>query len=147
MNKDSWGTGRDLERVAIITGAGSGIGRAVALALQAAGYSVVLAGRRIADLEQTTAMAGIQGGKIKAVPTDVSQQDSVRALLRGPAMNSEAGHSVQQCRCECSINCNGRLELRPVVPGRERESYRSVSLCPGGNPPDESAAAARRTNY
>ena len=81
MNKDSCGTGRDLERVAIITGAGSGIGRAVALALQAAGYSVVLAGRRIADLEQTTAMAGIQGGKIKAVPTDVSQQDSVRALF------------------------------------------------------------------
>ena len=81
MNQDSSGTGCGLEKVAIITGAGSGIGRAVALALQAAGYSVVLAGRRIADLEQTTAMAGRRGGKIKAVPTDVSQQDSVRALF------------------------------------------------------------------
>jgi NAD(P)-dependent dehydrogenase (short-subunit alcohol dehydrogenase family) len=81
VNRDSGGTGRDLEKVAIITGAGSGIGRAVALALQAAGYSVVLAGRRIAELEETTAMAGSRGGKIKAVPTDVSQQDSVRALF------------------------------------------------------------------
>jgi NAD(P)-dependent dehydrogenase (short-subunit alcohol dehydrogenase family) len=81
VNQDASGTGRDLEKVAIITGAGSGIGRAVALAFQAAGYSVVLAGRRIRDLEQTTAMAGSRGGKMTAVPTDVSQQDSVRALF------------------------------------------------------------------
>jgi NAD(P)-dependent dehydrogenase (short-subunit alcohol dehydrogenase family) len=81
VNQDASGTGRDLEKVAIITGAGSGIGRAVALAFQAAGYSVVLAGRRIGDLEQTTAMAGSRGGKMTAVPTDVSQQDSVRALF------------------------------------------------------------------
>ena len=70
-----------LEKVAIITGAGSGIGRAVALAMQSVGYSVVLAGRRIADLEQTATMAGGTVGKMLPVSTDVSQPDAVRALF------------------------------------------------------------------
>jgi NAD(P)-dependent dehydrogenase (short-subunit alcohol dehydrogenase family) len=70
-----------LDKVAIITGAGSGIGRAVALAMQAVGYSVVLAGRRLADLEQTAAMADDTVGKMLPVSTDVSQPDAVRALF------------------------------------------------------------------
>ena len=70
-----------LDKVAIITGAGSGIGRAVALAMRSVGYSVVLAGRRIADLEQTAAMADDTVGKMLAVSTDVSQPDAVRALF------------------------------------------------------------------
>lgn len=73
--------GRSLDKVAIITGAGSGIGRAVALAMQSAGYTIWLAGRRVADLEQTAAMANSGGGKIYPVSTDVSQPDSVRALF------------------------------------------------------------------
>src|SRR3984957_14885148 len=68
-------------KVALVTGAGSGIGRAVSLALQAAGYSVVLAGRRTAELEQTAASAVPEGGKILAVPADVSKPESVRALF------------------------------------------------------------------
>ncbi|MBA4174136.1 MAG: 3-oxoacyl-ACP reductase, partial [Hyphomicrobium sp.] len=44
-------------RVALVTGAGSGIGRAVALALQADGYDVVLAGRRASEIEATAALA------------------------------------------------------------------------------------------
>jgi NAD(P)-dependent dehydrogenase (short-subunit alcohol dehydrogenase family) len=71
----------DLKRVAVITGAGSGIGRAVALAMKSAGYSVVLAGRRLANLEQTAAMADRTTGKMLPVPTDVSQPDDVRALF------------------------------------------------------------------
>ncbi len=71
----------DRSKVAIVTGAGSGIGRAVALAMQAAGYSVVLAGRRLANLEQTAAMADHAAGKMLPVPTDVSQPDDVRALF------------------------------------------------------------------
>ena len=70
-----------LDKVAIITGAGSGIGRAVALAMQSVGYSVVLAGRRMADLEQTAAMASDNVGKMLPVSTDVSQPDAVHALF------------------------------------------------------------------
>ena len=67
-----------------MTGGGSGIGRAVSLALQAAGYSVVLAGRRAAELERTAASAvsaAPNGGKVLAVPTDVTKQESVKALF------------------------------------------------------------------
>jgi NAD(P)-dependent dehydrogenase (short-subunit alcohol dehydrogenase family) len=68
-------------RVALVTGAGSGIGRAASLALHAAGYSVVLAGRRAAELERTAALAGAEGGRLLPVPADVSDPASVRALF------------------------------------------------------------------
>jgi NAD(P)-dependent dehydrogenase (short-subunit alcohol dehydrogenase family) len=68
-------------RIALVTGAGSGIGRAVALALQAAGYSVALAGRRGAELERTAAGGAPGGGRMLAVPTDVSQAEPVDALF------------------------------------------------------------------
>jgi NAD(P)-dependent dehydrogenase (short-subunit alcohol dehydrogenase family) len=65
-------------KVAIVTGAGSGIGRAVSLALAGAGYSVVLAGRRRDALEATAAQAV---GTTLVVPTDVSDPASVGALF------------------------------------------------------------------
>jgi NAD(P)-dependent dehydrogenase (short-subunit alcohol dehydrogenase family) len=68
-------------KIALVTGAGSGIGRAVSLALQGAGYSVVLAGRRAAELERTAARALAGGGEMLAVPTDVGDPDEVRALF------------------------------------------------------------------
>jgi NAD(P)-dependent dehydrogenase (short-subunit alcohol dehydrogenase family) len=68
-------------RVAIVTGASSGIGRAVSIGMQAAGYSVVLAGRRAEELEKTAASASKDGGKYLVVPTDVSKQESVKALF------------------------------------------------------------------
>jgi len=66
---------------AIVTGAGSGIGRATALALLGQGYSVVLAGRRPAALAGTAALAGPDGPRALAVPTDVTDPESVRALF------------------------------------------------------------------
>jgi NAD(P)-dependent dehydrogenase (short-subunit alcohol dehydrogenase family) len=71
----------DNGRIALVTGAGSGIGRAASLALHASGYSVVLAGRRGAELERTAQMAGAEGGKMLPVPTDVGRPESVRALF------------------------------------------------------------------
>ena len=69
------------QKVAIVTGAGSGIGRAVALALQSVGYSVSLAGRRGAELEATAGMASQGGGEMLVVPTDVRQPESIKALF------------------------------------------------------------------
>lgn len=69
------------DKVAFVTGAGSGIGRAAAVALQNAGFHVVLAGRRAAQLEETAAMASGDGGKMLAVPTDVGDVASVRAAF------------------------------------------------------------------
>jgi len=68
-------------KVAVVTGAGTGIGQAVSQGLQAAGYSVVLAGRREAKLEETARGAAPEGGKMLVVPTDVSKPESVRALF------------------------------------------------------------------
>jgi len=68
-------------KIALVTGAGSGIGRAVSLALQSAGYSVVLAGRRAGALEQTASAASPNGGRMLPVPADVGDPASVRALF------------------------------------------------------------------
>lgn len=68
------------EKVAVVTGAGSGIGRAVALALVREGYATALAGRRKDMLEETAALAGA-GAKLLATPTDVTNPASVDALF------------------------------------------------------------------
>ena len=68
-------------RVAVVTGAGSGIGRAVSLALLRDGYAVVLAGRRVAELEKTAALATPERGEALIVATDVGDPGQVRALF------------------------------------------------------------------
>ncbi len=69
------------QRVAIVTGAGSGIGRACSLALLEAGYTVLLAGRNEAALLETANAAGAQATHALAVPTDVTDPASVAALF------------------------------------------------------------------
>jgi NAD(P)-dependent dehydrogenase (short-subunit alcohol dehydrogenase family) len=72
-------------KVALVTGAGSGIGRAVSLALQNAGYTVVVAGRRADELNKTVEAArlsgGEAGGQMLPVPTDIGQPDAVKSLF------------------------------------------------------------------
>jgi len=68
-------------KIAIVTGAGSGIGRASALALLAAGYKVALAGRRLDALQETAGLAGANKGHALAVPTDVAKRDDIVALF------------------------------------------------------------------
>lgn len=67
-------------KVAIVTGAGTGVGRAAALALSRAGFAVTFAGRRREPLEQSAALAG-PGARTLARPTDVSDEASMRGLF------------------------------------------------------------------
>jgi NAD(P)-dependent dehydrogenase (short-subunit alcohol dehydrogenase family) len=69
------------EKIALVTGAGSGIGRAVAIGLLEAGYAVVLAGRRVDRLDQTVLDAGAFGARALRVPTDVRDPAAVQALF------------------------------------------------------------------
>jgi NAD(P)-dependent dehydrogenase (short-subunit alcohol dehydrogenase family) len=68
-------------KVALVTGAGSGIGRATALALLNEGYAVVLAGRRREPLEQTRELAQANSDRALVVPADVTDPSSVQALF------------------------------------------------------------------
>jgi NAD(P)-dependent dehydrogenase (short-subunit alcohol dehydrogenase family) len=67
-------------KIALVTGAGSGVGRAATLALAAEGYHVVLAGRRADALDETMQLAQ---GAFTAMPTDVTDPASVEALFAG----------------------------------------------------------------
>ncbi|MBP2679377.1 MAG: 3-oxoacyl-ACP reductase [Deltaproteobacteria bacterium] len=68
-------------KVAIVTGAGTGIGRETAIALLREGYAVSLAGRRMERLQETVEQAGADGARALAVPADVSDPASVRTLF------------------------------------------------------------------
>jgi NAD(P)-dependent dehydrogenase (short-subunit alcohol dehydrogenase family) len=72
-------TSNETAKIALVTGAGSGVGRAAALALAKAGYSVVVAGRRPEALDETVGMG--EGLDLFAVPADVTDPDSVAALF------------------------------------------------------------------
>ncbi|MDG9721286.1 MULTISPECIES: SDR family NAD(P)-dependent oxidoreductase [unclassified Streptomyces] len=74
-------TQRFTDRTALVTGAGSGIGRAVALGLAAEGAHVVVAGRRSEPLDETVALIEAAGGKALAVTADVTRSADVRAVV------------------------------------------------------------------
>jgi NAD(P)-dependent dehydrogenase (short-subunit alcohol dehydrogenase family) len=109
----------------LVTGAGSGIGRAVAIALLKDGYSVVLAGRRATALEETVAAGASLGEHALAVPTDVTDAESVKSLfaqtkatfgrldllfnnagIGAPAINLE-DLTVEQWRAVVDVNLTG----------------------------------------
>ena len=68
-------------RIALVTGAGTGLGKRTALLLLESGYSVVLAGRRIEPLENTVKESGAPDSRTLVMPTDVSDPESVSALF------------------------------------------------------------------
>ncbi len=112
------------ERVAIVTGAGSGIGRASALTLLRDGYCVVLAGRRSEPLLQTAAESGA-GERALPVATDVSDPESVRALFartkerfgRLDVLFNNAGISARASRWRSSAAISGGRSSTSISPG------------------------------
>ena len=68
-------------QVALVTGAGSGIGRAVCHSLLGAGYCVVLAGRRLEPLQETVTLSAVDADRTLCVPTDVGKPKPVRGLF------------------------------------------------------------------
>jgi len=94
------------EKVAIVTGGGSGIGRAVALALVAEGYSVVVAGRRKELLEATAHQASLTGEGILPIATDVGDPASVKHLFA----------TSKDCFGRLDLLFNNAGQLAPSVP-------------------------------
>jgi len=71
-----------MNRWAVVTGGGSGVGRATVLALVSAGWSVVALGRRRSALEETRSLAGALAGRVTVMECDIAQQESVREVGR-----------------------------------------------------------------
>ena len=69
------------QKVAVVTGAGTGIGKSAALHLLADGYSVALAGRRVQNLEEVVAESGVSNSKAIIMPTDVGNLEDVKKLF------------------------------------------------------------------
>jgi NAD(P)-dependent dehydrogenase (short-subunit alcohol dehydrogenase family) len=69
------------QKIALVTGAGTGIGKAAALALMNIGFTVVLAGRRKDKLEEVAKEGAAKGGKSLAVPADIADPASIKALF------------------------------------------------------------------
>ena len=122
------------QKVAMITGAGSGIGRAVAVGFLRAGYVVALAGRRAEPLEETVALSAADRACALVVPTDVSRPDAVRALF--DRVTADCG------RLDVLFNNAGGgappIPLEELTPGAvARASSTSTS-------PESSCACSRR---
>ena len=71
----------DSSRIALVTGAGSGVGKAAALALLGAGWRVALAGRRPEPLQEVAQASGVAADRYLVVPGDVSDEASVQAMF------------------------------------------------------------------
>ena len=105
-------------KVAIVTGAGSGIGRAVALALAADGWAVTLAGRTVAALTETAERGDGLDGRLHAVPTDVTDEASVHHLFA--AARQTFG------RLDLLFNNAGRNQPEAAIDDLPPEQWRSV---------------------
>jgi clavulanate-9-aldehyde reducatase len=111
---------RMADQVAVVTGASSGIGEATAKALARAGYAVALAARREERINELTQQIAGDGGKALAVPTDVADESSARALIQ--TAKDELG-SV-----DVLINNAGVMLLGPILGANTEEWKRMVNV-------------------
>ena len=136
------------EKIAIVTGASSGVGKATALALMKAGYTVVLAGRRKDALEATAAEGKAVGGKSLVVPTDVTDHASIKALF---AKTKEAFGRLDLLFNNAGMGApadpDGGAHLRAMEEGRRHQSHRPLPVHPGSDQDHEGADAARRAHH
>ena len=124
-----------MNKVAIVTGAGSGIGRASALALLKDGWKVALAGRRADALEATRSAAGELAGNALAVPTDVTDPAAVKALFAATQAGLRpARPAVQQRRHRRAGDPARGPDGRAVEGRRRHQPDRRLPLHAGGLP-------------
>ena len=93
-------------RCAIVTGAGTGIGRAIALKLAGMGHALVLAGRRTAPLQEVADLIRKTNGRAEPVAADVTQEDAVQRLV------ARAMDAFQ--RVDVLVNNAGMALMRPL---------------------------------
>jgi NAD(P)-dependent dehydrogenase (short-subunit alcohol dehydrogenase family) len=105
-------------KIAVITGAGSGIGRATALALAAAGATIVAAGRRMAEGQSLVAEIAAQGGTARFLPTDVTQPGEIERLM-GTAASAFGG-------IDLLFNNAGYQEARTKIADAPKEMFDRV---------------------
>ena len=136
------------DKIAIVTGAGTGIGRAASLALLDDGYAVVLAGRRREPLDGTAREAERLGKRTLVVPTDIASQDLVRALFaktketfgRLDLLFNNAGFGAPAGPME-------DLRARALEGGGGHQPHRHVPVHPGSDQDHEGPEPARRAHH
>ena len=95
------------DQIAVVTGAGSGIGKAIALALGEAGASLILVGRRQALLEEVAATLASEGGKAFSFPTDLVDRDAIQRLAAAVAQRFD--------RLDILVHCAGLMRLGDIA--------------------------------
>jgi NAD(P)-dependent dehydrogenase (short-subunit alcohol dehydrogenase family) len=106
------------DRVALVTGGGTGIGRATALALARAGATVVVTGRTPGPLTETAKLVADEGGRADAIPADVSQADQVAGLL-ADVVDRHGGLHV-------AVNCAGIVGTPGPVADLDEDAWAAV---------------------
>ena len=142
------GRARMSKRIAIVTGAGSGIGRAVSLGLARAGFDLALAGRRRGPLDEVAGCRACARGRGHGGGDRCRRCRSGRASLRGgegPVRSPRP--PVQQCRPVRPVRAAGRTDPRAMAGRGECQSHRRFPVHAGRVPDDEGAEPARRPHH